>query len=75
MNKAASEVLGRKINLEAEGIGLGSIQATNNLDPSDRLASFRRLEALQTAESETLRTSGYNQRVQSWIKKMNKNHG
>lgn len=75
MNKAASEVLGRKINLEADGVGLGSIQATNNLDPSDRLASFRRLETLQTAESETLRTSGYNQRVQSWINKMDKDIG
>lgn len=64
-----SEVLGRKINLEAEGVGLGSIQVIANMDPLDQLAKARNLEALKTIESEVVRTNEYNQRVSAWMER------
>jgi len=69
MNKATSEVLGRKINLEAKGVGLGSLQTMTNMDPLDQLTKARNLEALKKIESEVVRTNEYNQRVRAWMER------
>ena len=67
MDKAASRVVGKKVNLETEGFGYGSLQAMTNLDGTDQLTKLTRLEALRSKESEVVRTNEYSQRVKDWM--------
>lgn len=67
MDTAASRVVGKKVNLETEGFGYGSLQAMTNLDGTDQLTKLTRLEALRCKESEVVRTNEYSQRVKDWM--------
>jgi hypothetical protein len=67
MNKAASQELGTKIELKAEGLGIGQVLTLNNRDRMDIGTNLNRFLHLKNLGEEIERTKEYQERLQLWL--------
>ncbi|TFH67530.1 hypothetical protein E3W66_08595 [Gammaproteobacteria bacterium LSUCC0057] len=70
MDKMTSKVVGRKLTLESDTLGIGGVQAMNNLDPMDTLSNYKRLEHLREQHLKVDRCKGYSERMHRWTQWM-----